>query len=339
MCAAVAMVPLLRSRVTLALACGVLAAGCGGADHPRTTPARAPYGTAMFHSYAQAREAMAAAQRANLGTGPEMGPLPVRAFARPVARYRAYSGRQADAMQADVAALAAALAGGDRAGARAAWARAYGRYLRIGAAYGALGDLDAAIDGTPGSLRGGVHDPQFSGLHRIEHGLWRGAALGSLRPWTARLARDVRTLRRVVRRVEITPLDYATRAHEILEDAQRDMLSGRAAPWSGAGLQATADSLAATRAVIDTLRPLLNGREDTLPRIEFQLLAFGRALARVRRAHGGRLPALGAMTRAERERVGGTLGVLLEALAAVPGTLETQLPPKVPSIASQAAHG
>ncbi len=158
-------------------------------------------------------------------------------------------------------------------------------------------------------------------------------------PWTTRLARDVHALRRVVRHVDLPPLDYATRAHEILEDAQRDMLSGRAAPWSGAGLQATADSLAATRAVIDTLRPLLDGRGDTLPPIDTELLVFGRTLNAVRRAHGGRLPALGAMTRAEHERVDGSLGLLLETLSAVPGTLETQLPPKIPSIASQAAGG
>jgi iron uptake system EfeUOB component EfeO/EfeM len=328
-----------RSFLLLALVCALPAAGCGGAARPQRTVARAPYGTAAFHSYAQARAAMAAAVRAESGSGPELGPLPARAFARPVARYRAYAGRQADAMQGDVAALGRALAAGDRAAARTAWAHAYGRYLRIGAAYGALGDLDAAIDGTPGSLRGGVRDPRFSGLHRIEHGLWRGAALGSLAPWTARLARDVRKLRRVVRRVQISPLDYATRAHEILEDAQRDMLSGRAAPWSGAGLQATADSLAATRAVIDTLRPLLNGRGDTLPPIDTESVAFGRALTAVRRAHGGRWPALGTMTRAEHERVGGALGALLEALAAVPGTLETQLPPKIPSIASQERRG
>jgi len=328
-----------RSLPLLALAGAALAAGCGGAAHPQRTVARAPYGTAGFRSYAQARAAMAAAVRAEDGTGPELGPLPARAFARPVARYRAYAGRQADAMERDVAALGRALASGDRVGARAAWSRAYGRYLRIGAAYGALGDLDVAIDGTPGHLTRGVRDPRFSGLHRIERGLWRGATLASLAPWTARLARDVRTLRRVVRRVEIAPLDYATRAHEILEDAQRDMLSGRAAPWSGAGLQATADSLAATRAVIDTLRPLLDGRGDTLPPIDTELLLFGRALERVRRAHGGRWPALDAMTRVEHEHVDGALGALLEALAAVPGTLETRLPPKIPSIASQERRG
>ena len=139
-------------------------------------------------------------------------------------------------------ALSARCAAATARRARRAWAGAYERYLRIGAAYGALGDLDAAI----------VDDRE-----RLERGLWTGEPLSALRPAAARLARDVRELRRTVPKIEITPLDYAIRAHEILEDAQRDMLSGAAAPYSGAGVRATAASLAATEAVIDTLRPLL----------------------------------------------------------------------------------
>jgi high-affinity iron transporter len=145
----------------------------------------------------------------------------------------------------------------------------------------------------------------------------------------------VRTLRRVVRHVAIDPLEYATRAHEILEDAQRDMLSGRSAPWSGAGVQATADSLAATREVIGTLRPLLDGRGDALVPVQTGMLALGRQLAAVRRAHGGAWPALGALRSGERERIDGSLGALLEALSGVPGSLETTLTPVIPTIAEQ----
>ena len=56
---------------------------------------------------------------------------------------------------------------------------------------------------------------------------------------------------------QIDPLDYATRAHEILEDAQRDLLSGTDVPWSGAGVLGTAAGVAATDEVIRTLMPLL----------------------------------------------------------------------------------
>ena len=53
---------------------------------------------------------------------------------------------------------------------------------------GPLSVLNNAIDGTPGGLPEGVGSPQFSGLHRLEHGLWTGAPLGSLEPWARALA-------------------------------------------------------------------------------------------------------------------------------------------------------
>jgi len=325
--------------VLLGAALAVLGGGCGGAGHGAATTATTTYrGFAIAGTSASAQAVADAAAQKPTGAGvrSELSPLPATAFDGPVARYRAYAGRQADAMAGAVARLAAALRRGDRAGAQAAWLAAYARYLRLGAAYGALGALDTAIDGTPGHLAGGVRDPRFSGLHRIEHGLWGGAPLATLLPWTARLAGDVGRLRHVVRSVAIDPLAYATRAHEILEDAQRDMLSGQAAPWSGAGVLATAASLDATEAVIGTLRPLLDGRGEALAPVQTQMAALARVLAAVRRAHGGAWPPLDALTRAEHERIDGALGALLEALAAVPGSLETTMTPTIPTIAEQA---
>ena len=136
--------------------------------------------------------------------------------------------------------------------------------------------------------------------------------------------------------MEIDPLTYATRAHEILEDAQRDLLSGVDAPWSGAGLRATAESLAATEVVVGTLRPLLGGRGSSYGPIDVRSAVLRRALARVRWAHGGAWPREEAMTQAEHERVDGALGALLETLAEVPGELETEQIEAIPTIAAQA---
>jgi iron uptake system EfeUOB component EfeO/EfeM len=266
------------------------------------------------------------------GLRSEVQPLSPRAFRAPVAKYRRYAAGQARAMAVAVGALVGALRAGDRPAARAAWTRAYERYLRLGAAYGALGALDRAIDGSPGGLARGVRDPRFTGLHRVEHDLWTGRPTASIMPYALRLRADVARLPRVLARMAILPLDYATRAHEILEDAQRDQLSGAAAPWSDAGVLATAADLSATREVIATLRPVLSGRGEALPPVEFALKAFGARLAAVRRAHGGRLPTQAALRPREREALNGGLGALLEALSALPGDLETQLPPAVPAI-------
>jgi iron uptake system EfeUOB component EfeO/EfeM len=332
-----------RHRAAIALLVGAVAlaaaaSGCGssGGSAASTQPASEPVATVAGTTQSPDEVAAAAMDKSSApGPGPELSPLRPAAFRRPVAEYRVYAGRQAAAMQADVDRLRAALRRGDRGAAKRSWASAYDRYLRLGAAYGALGDLDQTIDGNPGRLPGGTADPHFTGLHRIEMGLWTGAPTAALSGQAALLAANVRHLRRIVPTKKIGPLEYATRAHEILEDAQRDMLSGVDAPWSGAGLRATADSLAATEVVIGTLRPLLAGRGSALEPVENGLAGFGAELARVRRAHGGRWPRLEAMTQIEHERVDGSLGSLLERLAAVPGSLEAKPPPAIPTIASQ----
>jgi high-affinity iron transporter len=259
-------------------------------------------------------------------------PLPVSAFRRPVAAYRSYAEGQARAMAVPARALVADLRAGDRPAARADWAAAYTRYLRLGAAYGALGDLDVAIDGGDGGLTGGVDDPHFTGLHRVEHDLWTGTPAARIVPVAQRLQRDVGRLPHAIAALDISPLDYATRAHEILEDAQRDQLSGVAAPWSGAGVLATAAAADATQRVIATLRTTLVARADVLPTVQHPLAALQRQLHAVRRAHHGAYPRLDDLTERERSRLNGVLGAALEALAGVPGALETARPPKVEPI-------
>ncbi|MEV4420792.1 EfeM/EfeO family lipoprotein [Patulibacter sp. NPDC049589] len=324
----------------VALVAGAASPSGHPADHPvaRSAHSVAPAGDAARGSSGVYLESAggAAVRRASAAHPeraiPETAPLPVAAFDRPIAAYRRYAGRDAVAMAAPAARLTAALRRGDRGAARTAWTAAYRRYLLLGAAYGALGALDDAIDGTPGGLRGGVHDPAFSGLHRVEHDLWTGRRPASIVPAAQRLQRLVARLPARVRTVEITPLDYATRAHEILEDAQRDFLSDRAAPWSSAGVVATAASVDATGVVLGTLRPILQGRGDALEPVETRMGQLRGVLAGIRRGHHGTTPRLDALGSTERARLTGALGAALEALAAVPGTLETVLPPDVPKI-------
>jgi high-affinity iron transporter len=281
---------------------------------------------------------------------PEQPPLAPSSFARPVARYLAYAGGQLASVQSDVATLRRALAAGDRAAAESAWRDAFAHYLRLGAVYleGPLAALDRRIDGGPGGLAGGDASPRFVGLHRIELGLWTGAAPQTLVPYATGLAADVRAMRALLPHVAISPLDFATRAHEILEDAVRDMLSGADVPWSGEGVLGTAAALAATREVIATLRPLLvepaalaadpppNPRSPAVVDADLDRLAA--VLASIAAAHGGRLPTDAQLRQVEAESLDAAVGQALEGLAQLPGMLETTLPAAVPTI-SAPAHG
>jgi iron uptake system EfeUOB component EfeO/EfeM len=326
-----------------ALAIG--AAGCGGGSsepeaHPIQTIGAHPdisiSKVAGGHRTVQQEAAIAMGYTKNPGPASDLQPLHAGNFRKAVGEYRVYSEGQAKAVGREVAKLQGELKAGDLGAAKATWLDAYDHYLRLGAAYGALGTLDEEIDGNPGRLPGGTHSPQFTGLHRIEMGLWSGEAPAKLVAPAAYLADRVKHLQGAVRRIAISPLVYATRAHEILEDAQRDMLSGVDAPWSGAGLRATADSLAATEFVVGTLRPLLDGRGSTIEPVEVELAQFRSTLEQVRKEGGGEWPTLEAMTQRQHERVDGALGSLLERLDTIPGALEVKRSKPLPTIAEQA---
>jgi hypothetical protein len=152
--------------------------------------------------------------------------------------------------------------------------------------------------------------------------------------WATQLQRDVVTLRHALPTVEIDTLDYTLRAHEILEDAQRDFLSGMDVPWSGAGVLGTAAGLTATQEVIGTLTPLLQGRDNTLGEVESWLLQLQGVLNHLRAAHHGTYPTLGQLTTTQHELLDGTMTGTLGALSLVPGTLETTALPVIPKIPS-----
>jgi high-affinity iron transporter len=217
--------------------------------------------------------------------------------------------------------------------ARTAWARADSSWRRVGAAYGALGALGDAIDGAPGGFPLGARDPRWHGLQRIEHGLWaEHPEPRSLVPVAHRLRADVAHLRAVLPSSEITPLDYATRAHEILEDVQRDDFGATAPAPSDSGVRATADGIAATRVVLRTLTPILRARGDALAPSIAGLDRLGATIKAIRNAHRGAYPPVAALSRTEREHLLGELGATLEALRGIPDELETRLPPKLPKI-------
>jgi hypothetical protein len=261
----------------------------------------------------------------------DLSPLPARAFAAPVAAYKRYAEHWTTIAEHEANGLREALASDDRAGARSAWQATWSSYLHLGAVYGLFGDLNQEIDGMPDGVLAGVADHHFSGLHRLEMGLWNGASPRSLVPVADALVRNLRSLRAMLPSVQISPLEYATRAHEILEDAQRDLLSGTHVPWSGQGVLGTVAGLDATEEVFHTLQPLLSGRENTEAEVRSELGLLSSAIAQIHHDHRG-WPALTQLSMPEHELLNGTLAGALTALELLPGTLETKTPAPIPQL-------
>jgi iron uptake system component EfeO len=296
---------MLRAVAIVAAAAVVALVGCGGGSkqHAANPPAQ-PYSKRSTIPDAVAR------------VTPED-------YRRPIATYKRYVRRQLHTLLGEVAGLRAAIARNDLAGARAAWLKADARYESIGAAYGAFGDLDAAVNGRPAGLPGGVRSPDFTGLHRVELALWERRSTRAAAAPATQLARDVERLRAGVAKMEIDPLDYSLRAHEILEDGIHLQLSGQASPWSGSALVALRAEVRGTRVVLETLAPMIKRRDSggALPQARTALERLAVTLAGLQRADGS-LPRWDRLPQRSRELVDGAAAGAAEQLAYVPEIID-----------------
>jgi high-affinity iron transporter len=130
-------------------------------------------------------------------------------------------------------------------------------------------------------------------------------------------------MRAQVAKLEIDPLEYSLRAHEILEDGIHLQLSGQASPWSGAALVALRAEVRGTGVVLDTLEPLIARRDstDALPQARRALRRLSTAIERLERADGS-LPRWDRLGQRDRERVDGLAAGAAEQLAYMPELID-----------------
>jgi high-affinity iron transporter len=298
--------------VFLAAMASLAIAGCGGGGNEDAATAAAPPSKLSDRVLVS-------------GTNPTVKPADL---ARPIAIYKRHVVAELRTMEGDVRRLQGAVGADDLADARHAWLDADASYESIGAAYGAFGDLDAAIDGETAGHPGGVHSADFTGLHRIELALFGRGSVADARPYVPRLAADVRVLRRKVPGLTIEPLEYVLRGHEVFEGALDLQLTGRASPWSSDALVALKSNLRGTRVVIATLRPLIAPREPLLVgRIDRSLHALAKTL-RGLGGPGGTMPRWDHLRAAEKTLVAGQTAAAAEELAYVPEVVDPR--PLVP---------
>ena len=293
--------PEAEADVRLALSAGQYVVVCSMED---ADPVRGPPVT--FTGPAPGSPAVAAVTQADL-VGPTL------TYQRTVtARLRTLVGQ--------VRALDRAVASGDRAQAQQAWLTAHLTYETLGAAYGAFGDADQAVNGTPEGLPGGMDDPHFTGFHRIEQQLWHGAAASATRPFSRRLLSDVTALTTTFAGAQLDPHELVIRAHEITEGTAQHELTGRHDFGSGSTLATVDANLAGTQLALGPLRPLLRPRYPATARLDSRITRARNDIRGLSTA--GHLPALDRLSGPDRRLVNSDVAELTELLAPVASILE-----------------
>jgi len=264
------------------------------------------------------------ASTTNDSTPVAVKPVTVADLTPPNKLYQAYAAAQLKDLAADVAKIKTDLGKKDIASAKTDWLAAQLDWERVGASYDSFGDLGLAVDGLPTGFVKGVNDPGFTGLHRLEYGLWHGQSPAELLSVTDVLAKNVATVQKNLTSDDLAgdPTQLPLRVHEIIEDALRDHLSGIDDEGGNAAYAQTYADTEVDRVVLGYESGLINERDPGLvATAQSELSALQTALLATQTADG-QWQSLTAVSLTQRQHVDASIGALLETLAVVPDLLE-----------------
>lgn len=254
---------------------------------------------------------------------PVAAPAPAATMDEALGSYRVYVGAKLEALGSRVQALTASVSANDLVTARERWLTAQLTWQEIGAAYGSFGDLGAAINTLPSGLARGPADPGFTGLHRVEYGLYHGQGPAELVPVLEELQANIGKLDSNLSGLTVAPSDMPLRCHEILEDSLRDNLTGNNDQGSGMSLALTAADLSGTRVVLTLLSTLIDRqRQGYTATLAAELDSLDAALNATK--VDGRWPDYRTVPLALRQPVNGAIGRALESLAYIPAMFATE---------------
>lgn len=217
--------------------------------------------------------------------GPATLPVTEHDLIPPTLDYQKWVGERVAELAGRAGTLKKDIDNGDLTAARRDWLTAHLVYERMGAAYDTFGDADGAINGTVSRDPDAVKDPDFTGFHRIEYGLWHGESATSLSGPAARLVKDVGALRAAWPQERMDPANMGLRAHEIIENAEQFELTGRTDYGSGSNLATARANIDGTREILAKLNSLVAPRDPGLATLN---AALDRAAADLdAQDHGG----------------------------------------------------
>ncbi len=251
-------------------------------------------------------------------------PVTVAELTPPNKLYQAYAAVQLKDLASDVAKIKSDLGRKDIAQAKTDWLAAQLDWERVGASYDSFGDLGLAVDGLPTGFVKGVSDPGFTGLHRLEYGLWHGQPAAGLLSVTDALAKNVATVQKDLTSDDLAgdPTQLPLRVHEIIEDALRDHLSGIDDEGGNAGYAQTWADTQVDRVVLGEESALINDRDPGLVATAQRELSTLDSALLATKTSDGQWQSLTAVSLGQRQHVDAAIGALLETLAVVPDLLE-----------------
>jgi iron uptake system component EfeO len=206
-------------------------------------------------------------------------------LAAAVAGYQRYTNSQTEALVARTTEFTDAVKRGDVPAAQALFPVARTYWERIEPVAESFGDIDPRIDGREDDER--EPGQQFTGFHRLEKDLW----VTGLQPDSNAMADDllagVRDLQTRAATVQLTPVQLANGAKELLDEVATGKITGEEDRYSHTDLWDFRANVDGSQAAIAALRPALDQRDPALgPVLDQRFAAVDQLLEQYRRGDG-----------------------------------------------------
>ncbi|MBB5777725.1 iron uptake system protein EfeO [Nonomuraea jabiensis] len=176
-----------------------------------------------------------------------------------------------------------------------------------------FGDLDPAIDAREADLADGE---EWTGFHRIEKDLWIKKDISKDGPVADKLIADVKTIVSKSNAAQLTPLNLANGAKELLDEVATGKITGEEDIWSHTDLWDFDANLEGSKAAVQSLRPVLEDRApDLVKTLDEKFAAAEAALDAHQKGDGWKLH--NELSKAELKTLSDAINALAEPISKI----------------------
>ncbi|MET7337476.1 iron uptake system protein EfeO [Nonomuraea sp. NPDC005650] len=176
-----------------------------------------------------------------------------------------------------------------------------------------FGDLDPAIDAREADLADGE---EWTGFHRIEKDLWIKKDISKDGAIADKLIADVKTIVDKSNAAELTPLNLANGAKELLDEVATGKITGEEDIWSHTDLWDFDANLEGSKAAVQSLRPVLEDRApDLVKTLDEKFAAAEAALGAHQKGDGWQLH--NELSKAELKTLSDAINALAEPISKI----------------------
>ena len=241
-------------------------------------------------------------------------------LAEATASYQRYVKSQSTALIDKTTEFVNAVKAGDIEKAKALFPVARTYWERIEPVAEAFGDLDPAIDAREADLEPGQ---EFTGFHKLEKDLWVTKDVSKSGPIADKLIADVQKIVDEANKVQLTPVQMANGAKELLDEVATGKITGEEDAFSHTDLWDFQANVEGSQAAVAALRPVLDGKDPALGKtLDEKFAAVEAALEKHRSGDGWK--SYTDLTQADLKELTDVINALAEPISKVAATVATK---------------